>query len=126
MLSKNMNTFNLTKRCALILCIVLGAITSACSTAHFPWVYRVDVDQGNIIDPEQLEQVTLGMTPRQVQFLLGTPLLQDPFNDNRWDYFYSYETGKGLITREGVTLFFDEGKLAEIKKREYPMVDRKF
>ncbi len=126
MLSKDMKTINVAKRCTLLICFALTVFTTACSTSHFPWVYRVDVDQGNIIDPENLEQVTIGMTPRQVQYLLGTPVIRDPFNEDRWDYFYSYETGKGFITREGVTLYFTDGKLAKMEERDYPPIERKF
>ena len=104
----------------------LIALQTACSTSHFPWVYRIDVEQGNIVDDEKLDQVTEGMSKRQVKYLLGTPMLQDTFNQDRWDYYYSYETGKGRIDRELLTLYFTGDKLAKIEKTEYDTVERDY
>lgn len=50
--------------------------------------YRPDVHQGNLVTNEQVEQLHVGMTQMQVQFLLGVPLLRDMFHQNRWDYVY--------------------------------------
>ena len=110
----------------LITALFLALIITGCSTSHFPWVYRIDVEQGNIIDEDKLAQVTIGMNRRQVKYLLGTPMLQDTFNQDRWDYYYSFETGKGRIDRELITLFFDGDKLARIEKKEYETVERDF
>ena len=101
-------------------------LQSGCSTSHFPWVYRIDVEQGNIVDEEKLAQVTVGMSKRQVKYLLGTPMIQDTFNQDRWDYFYSYETGKGRIDRDLITLYFSGDKLKSIDKKEYDAVQREF
>ena len=106
----------------LLFCIIL----SACSTSHFPWVYRIDVEQGNIVDEDKLEQVTLGMNRRQVKYLLGTPMIQDTFNQNRWDYFYSYETGHGRITRELISFYFNNDQLSNIEKKDYEDIEREF
>ncbi len=96
---------------------------SGCSHHHFPWVYRIDVEQGNVIDDqEKIGQLKVGMTQRQVKYLLGTPMTQDTFNQNRWDYFYSYNTGKGILTRERITLTFNGDVLANIEKKEYEEV----
>lgn len=104
----------------------LVLLLNACSTSHFPWVYRIDVEQGNIIDEDKLEQVTVGMNRRQVKYLLGTPMIQDTFNQNRWDYFYSFETGSGRVDRELLTLYFDGEKLSKIEKKDYPTAEREF
>lgn len=57
------------------------------------------------------------MTRRQVKYLLGTPMLQDTFNQDRWDYYYSFKTGKGQMTRERITLFFEGDSLKSIDKK---------
>jgi outer membrane protein assembly factor BamE len=59
---------------------------SACSSFG---VYRLDVQQGNLVTQEQVAKVKPGMSRLDVRNLLGTPLLQDAFNGNRWDYAYS-------------------------------------
>lgn len=104
----------------LILLTVLSALMlTGCSHYKFPWVYRINVEQGNIVDEEKLAQLKVGMTQKQVRYLLGSPLIQDTFNPSRWDYFYSYRTGKGQYDRSRITLQFDGDQLASIDKKEY-------
>lgn len=55
--------------------------------------YRMDVGQGNIVTPEMVSQLRLGMTRSQVRFVLGTPLIADSFHPDRWDYYYSLRKG---------------------------------
>lgn len=119
---------NIKHRKRLSHCIIFFTllIAGGCSTSHFPWVYRIDVDQGNIVDEKKLEQVTIGMTPRQVKYLLGTPLINDSFHPRQWNYFYSYETGKGTITRTSVVLTFENEKLIKIDKKPFKTLKRKF
>jgi len=102
----------------LIYSIVLVAgLTSACS------VYRVDIQQGNTLDPEQIAQIKTGMSKRQVQFLLGSPLLTDFFHPNRWDYVYSYKPGSQSerpAQNYHVTLFFEGDRLIKIDRYNTP------
>ncbi len=110
-------------------CLFISTLlfAASCSTSHFPWVYRIDVDQGNIVDTKKLDQLELGMSMRQVRYLLGTPLIQDTFHPNRWDYFYSYETGKGLISRKSLILHFNEEQsLARIDQKDMKTFQRNF
>jgi outer membrane protein assembly factor BamE (lipoprotein component of BamABCDE complex) len=65
-----------------------------------PFVYRIDIPQGNMITEEQLAELEVGMTQQQVTFLLGTPLLVDPFHQDEWDYIYKFEPGS-TKKREG-------------------------
>ncbi|MCZ0955245.1 MAG: outer membrane protein assembly factor BamE, partial [Rhodospirillaceae bacterium] len=53
-------------------------------------VYRIDIQQGNLLEEDAIEQVELGMTRSQVQFLLGTPMIADSFHQDRWDYTYYF------------------------------------
>ncbi|HRH79083.1 MAG TPA: outer membrane protein assembly factor BamE, partial [Cellvibrionaceae bacterium] len=78
----------------------------------FPFVYRINVQQGNIIDQKKLDQVKIGMNKRQVQFLLGSPLLVDTFNSERWDYIYSVRRGDKLLGQKRFTAFFVNDALA--------------
>lgn len=104
----------------LLLFIAVASLSlSACTHYKFPWVYRIDVEQGNILEEDEVKQLEIGMTERQVIYLIGSPLGRDTFNQNRWDYFYSYRTGKGKFDRERLTLYFENGRLANIEKKDY-------
>lgn len=81
-------------------------------------VHRLDIQQGNIIKTEQVELLKLGINKRQVRFIMGTPLLQDPFNENRWDYVFTLQPGdKRRITEyQRVTVFFEGDLLSKIEQ----------
>lgn len=104
-----------------LLCLTIVVMTlSACTSIGFPGVYRADVDQGNLIDKERLAEVEVGMEPRQVRRLLGTPLLTDTFTKNRWDYYYSLRQGKVTDVRHHITVFFENGRVASIEDQLKP------
>jgi len=90
--------------------ILLGAC-SYVPSLQFPGVYKIDIQQGNIITQEMIDQLRPGMTKRQVIFVMGTPLVRDPFNQDRWDYVYSYQPGGGIRGQERVTMFFENDLL---------------
>jgi outer membrane protein assembly factor BamE len=84
----------------------------ACSVADLPFVYRPEVRQGTVISEEAVAQLEPGMTRAQVRFLLGTPSIDDPFRQSRWDYVYRVKSGDGeLLTAERVTVFFEDDRL---------------
>lgn len=77
--------------------------------------YKHDVQQGNIVDPDRLSRLELGMSKNDVQALLGTSLLQDSFHPDRWDYFYSLRKARKKNTEKKIlTLYFKDGKLNQI------------
>lgn len=71
--------------------------------------YRPDIQQGNFVSREMIAQLKPGMTQDQVTFLLGTPLLNDIFHANRWDYAFRLQKGNGEITTSRVTVYFKDG-----------------
>lgn len=80
----------------------------------FLWIftpYRPDVQQGNFVSQEMIEQVKVGQTREQIMFILGTPLLQDVFHKDRWDYPFYLARGNGELTTSRVTLYFKDDKL---------------
>ena len=80
-------------------------------------VYRMDIQQGNLLDLEQVEQVEVGMTRSQVRFLLGTPMVIDSFDADRWDYIYSLRRGhEREVTRRHLVVWFDGDKVARIEE----------
>lgn len=85
-----------------------------CSYLSFPGVYRIDIPQGNTVTQEMVDQLELGMSPQQVRFVMGTPLLADPFNLNRWDYYYSLKKDGKLVKQQLLSVFFENNRLAQI------------
>jgi outer membrane protein assembly factor BamE (lipoprotein component of BamABCDE complex) len=77
--------------CALILAATVGL--AAC-------VYKPTIQQGNLLKTSDVDQVTPGMTRTQVRYLLGTPMINDPFDPQRWDYVYRLTTGRKRDTIE--------------------------
>jgi outer membrane protein assembly factor BamE len=79
-----------------------------------PFVYKMTVQQGNIITEEMVDRLEPGMTKRQVQFLLGTPVLTDFFRTDRWDYTYTIQRGHQPMEIRYLTLFFQDDSLVRI------------
>ncbi|HNQ03444.1 MAG TPA: outer membrane protein assembly factor BamE [Thiobacillaceae bacterium] len=77
--------------------------------------YKIDVQQGNVISQEMLGQLKPGMTPAQVRFILGSPLVQDPFHPNRWDYVYRYQKAGRLTEQRRVIAVFEDGLLKAVE-----------
>ncbi len=91
-----------------LLAVFLSMALAAC-------VYRPDVQQGNEITWEMISQIRPGMTRRQVVRILGQPLVNDPFNKNRWDYFYSFRSGEtGNLTKQSIILRFEGDNLVTV------------
>ena len=80
-----------------------------------PFVYKMTVQQGNIVTEEMVDDLELGMTKRQVSFLLGTPLLTDFFHSDRWDYTYTIKRGHERMEKRSLTLHFRDDALTRIE-----------
>ena len=71
-------------------------------------VHRVDIQQGNFLDKEDIDRVAIGMTRVQVRSLLGTPMVADPFVSQRWDYMYYFKRGRWTeAQKRHFIVFFD-------------------
>jgi outer membrane protein assembly factor BamE len=77
--------------------------------------YRIPIQQGNVVDQERVNQLQPGMAKRQVRFVMGTPMLVDPFHQDRWDYVYMYRPSRGDIEERRVTLYFENDALVRIE-----------
>ena len=98
-------------------CTVLVAALGACSSLpvpQFPGVYKIAIAQGNIITQEMIDQLEPGMTRRQVIFVMGSPLVRDPYSQDRWDYVFNYQPGGGVRGQERVTLMFENEQLVSL------------
>lgn len=89
---------------------------NGCSTKLVPAItpYKMDIQQGNHVSPEALAKIKPGMTKSQVRFALGTPLVNDPFHANRWDYIYRLQKRGRLVEEHKATLIFDGDILTKI------------
>lgn len=97
------------KKILILIVITTVFLVTACST------HKIDIQQGNVITQEDLEKVKPGMTPRQVRFALGTPILVDSFHPDRWDYIYSLKKGSKKTKIQRVTVFFSNGTVSDIR-----------
>ena len=100
----------------LVPVLLLGLLT-ACSSVKLGGIgpHRIDVQQGNALDQESVAKLKPGLNRSQVRFLLGTPLLVDPFRTNRWDYVYTFYKGGKLAEQKRITLFFEDDILQRIE-----------
>lgn len=89
-----------------LLPVLLLSLLTGCSGFGLA-PHRIDVQQGNALDEEAVVRLKPGLTRSQVRFLLGTPLLVDPFRNNRWDYVYLHRRAGVLTEQKRITLFFD-------------------
>ena len=85
--------------------VLLLVLIAGCESL-LPSFYSVPIRQGNYLDQATVSQLRPGMTRQQVQRIMGTPLVADPFHQNRWDYYYSYRKDGKVIEQRHVALFF--------------------
>ena len=103
---------------ALVLaCALLGACANSDGERRFrllPAVFKFPIQQGNIVTQDMIDKLQPGMTRAQVRFVMGTPLVADTFDQNRWDYLYMLKQPSGKQLREQVTIYFEGDHLVGI------------
>lgn len=102
--------------CLRYLLVLFVFLCTACGTA-LPTVkpYKLDVQQGNVVTSKMLLQLRPGMTKSQVRFIMGTPLIQDSFHGNRWDYVYQLREKGKIIEQRRVILDFENELLKAVR-----------
>ena len=81
--------------------------------------HRIDIQQGNKVTPENFAKLKNGMSRNQVVFILGSPLLKDPFHQDRWDYIFYLKPGNAKTRQSRLTLYFDGDTLMRIDDSAY-------
>ena len=89
----------------------------SCSTIlnNLPGVYTLEIQQGNIIDQAMVDQLRPGMNKRQVLYIMGSPMLDDVFHKNRWDYLYSDQSDGEDRVQKQISLFFENDQIVGIQ-----------
>lgn len=88
-------------------------------------VHRIDIQQGNFLDTEDIDRVAVGMTRVQVRSLLGTPMVADPFVSTRWDYVYYLKRGRWSDPQQRhFIVYFDTSDKVERIERPTDTVQR--
>ena len=85
-------------------------------------VYRMNIQQGNYLEGKTVDKLEVGMTRTQVRYLLGTPMVPEPFDKDRWDYLYYFQSGKRLRKPEQrhLVVFFKEDKVTKYERDNVP------
>lgn len=93
----------------------LTALLSACSTYEFPGVHRITIQQGNVVTQAMIDKLKPGMTKRQVQFVLGNPVIDDQLNKSRWDYIYTIDVPGFERVQKNLQVFFVDDRLSHFE-----------
>ncbi|MDJ0656238.1 MAG: outer membrane protein assembly factor BamE [Xanthomonadales bacterium] len=93
-----------------MLLLTLVAATTGCN-----FIYKIDIQQGTMLDQDMVNDLKPGMTKRQVALVLGTPAIASPFHQDRWDYIQTYERRGEQITRKVLSLAFENNRLVKIE-----------
>ena len=107
----------LIKRTLVITALASLALLGGCGnfgSMDFPGVYKISIPQGNIITQDMVDQLRPGMTKRQVIFVMGTPLVRDPYHQDRWDYVYNFQPGGGERGQERLSVVFEDDQLVSL------------
>lgn len=95
--------------------MLIASLSTGCGL-----IYKQNIQQGNAIEQDDLDELYVGMNQRQVLFVLGTPSVKDPFTPDRWDYVQTFSRRGGDPVMRTVTLYFENGLLSEIEGQDDP------
>jgi outer membrane protein assembly factor BamE len=92
--------------------ILFALFTTGC--ASMPFLYKPPIQQGNVVTPDMVARLKTGMTPDQVRYVLGEPILNPALNHQRWEYVYTYLPNRGKMERRLVTVYFQNGVMEKV------------
>ena len=103
----------------LVLIMVFACAVGACGI-----IYKVPVNQGNLLEQDMVDAIKPGMTKRQVALIMGTPSVQSPFDEDRWSYTSSFTRRGKKPEVKTLTLFFEENLLVRMEGDYFPQRDQ--
>lgn len=95
-------------------CLLLAGACSSEGGVKLPGIYRVNIQQGNVIEQQMLDRLEPGMDKYQVQFILGTPAIVDPFHTNQWEYVFTMSEKGDARQQRHIRVYFEDGRLAYV------------
>ena len=99
---------------AILVSLAAASVLAGC-------VYRPDIQQGNLLQTTDVDQIKVGMTRSQVRYVLGTPMVSDPFDQQRWDYIYTFRRGRDTdVLRAHFIVRFDGDKVSSVERLDLP------
>ena len=105
-----MKNTRLLQRIALPILILFSL--SACGAWWLPRAHKIDVQQGNLLSPESLAQVEVGMSKNEVATLLGRPITTNQINPDRWEYIFSFNlSGKKPDNVQRLSIQFENDRV---------------
>lgn len=98
---------------------------NGCSTImnNLPGVYILDIQQGNRVDQDMINQLKPNIKKRQVLYIMGSPMLVDIFHQKRWDYLYSNQPGGQSREQKRISLYFEGDTLVGIQGDFKPTIN---
>lgn len=94
--------------------VFIPLFLAACSSTPLS-PHKIDIQQGNFVNQEMVAKLQQGMTRAQVRFVLGTPLVNDAFHSDRWDYVYRYQKAGEVVEQRHITAIFQGDKLEKVE-----------
>ena len=103
----------------LLILLLMTLATAGCGI-----LYKQPIYQGNLLEKTSVDQLQVGQSKQQVQSLLGSPSIADPFHAQRWDYTASNRTNRrGTTEVKNLTLLFNGDTLASWEGEYFPEAD---
>ncbi len=99
------------KRISVFILALSCLAMMGCSDLH--WQYRA-IQQGNVIKQKNVAKLHKGMSKKEVTEIMGSPVLENIFNHNRWDYVYTFKKPFGNTTKRTVTVLFSNDRIVRI------------
>lgn len=109
---------------SLIAAAAFSLSLSGCTAIYDAIVFQIDVAQGNFVEAEQIDKLTLGMSKEQVSFVMGSPMLIDTFDSNKWYYLYYFKPGGDDSEQSQMELVFANERLVRVSGD--PALTKKF
>ncbi len=88
---------------------------ASCGSIQFPGVYKLAIQQGNIVSQEMIDKLKPGMTRAQIQFVLGNPVLVDSFDSARWNYIYTIAYPDQPVIKQELIIVFEDNRLVRFE-----------